>query len=102
MGNGKRGTKIYFPRPHYPFSIFHFPLLNLFHPNYQSLKEEEIVRLAASGYQLAHFDAENQAFFVVSDLPQTENSATAEILMNSVRQHFTKPDKEKLAILAKF
>ncbi|MBA4123412.1 MAG: zf-HC2 domain-containing protein [Acidobacteria bacterium] len=70
--------------------------------NYQSLKDEEIVKLAASGYQLARFDAKNQAFFVVSDLPQTENLATAEILMNSVRQHFTKPDKAKLAVLAKF
>jgi len=70
--------------------------------NYQSLKDEEIVKLATSGYQLARFDAKNQAFFVVSDLPQTENLATAEILMNSVRQHFTKPDKAKLAILAKF
>ncbi len=70
--------------------------------NYQSLKDEEIVKLSASGYQLARFDAKNQAFFVVSDLPQTENLATAEILMNSVRQHFTKPDKAKLAVLAKF
>ena len=70
--------------------------------NYQSLKDEEIVKLAASGYQLARFDAENKAFFVVSDLPQTENLATAEILINSVRQHFTKPDNAKLAVLAKF
>ena len=70
--------------------------------NYQSLKDEEIVKLAASGYQLARFDAKNQAFFVVSNLPQTENSATAEILINSVRQHFAKPDKTKLAVLVKF
>jgi len=70
--------------------------------NYQSLKDEQIVKLATSGYQLARFDAKNQAFFVVSDLPQTENLATAEILINSVRQHFTKPDNAKLVVLAKF
>lgn len=69
--------------------------------NYQALKNEEIVKLAASGYQLAHFDTKNKAVFVVSDLPPQENAATAEILINPVRQHLNDSELTKLALLTK-
>ncbi len=69
--------------------------------NYQALNDEEIIKLAASGYQLAHFDTKNQAVFVVSDLPQPENSATAEILINPARRHLDNYDLTKLALLTR-
>ncbi len=69
--------------------------------NYQALKNEEIIKLAGGGYQLAHFDTKNKAVFVVSDLSPQENSATAEILINPVRQHLNDSELTKLALLTK-
>ena len=70
--------------------------------NYQALKNEEIIKIAASGYQLAHFDTKSKAVFIVSDLPPRENSAIAEILVNPVRQHLSDSKLTKLALLTKF
>ncbi|MGI8786496.1 MAG: anti-sigma factor family protein [Pyrinomonadaceae bacterium] len=66
--------------------------------NYPTLKDEEIISLAASGYQLARFDAKNRAIFVVSDLSPEENMATAKILMNPVRQNLDNSAQAKLAL----
>ncbi len=69
--------------------------------NYRALRNEDIIKLAAVGYQLAHFDTKNKAVFVVSDLPESENSATAKILVNPVRQHLNGSELTRLNILAK-
>lgn len=67
--------------------------------NYPALKDEEIIKIAASGYQLARFDTKSQAVFVVSDLPPAENSAIAEILIKPATQLLKKSELTRLALL---
>lgn len=56
--------------------------------NYPALKNDEIAQIAANGYQIARFDVKNKAVFVVSDLSEQENTATATILENPLNRKF--------------
>lgn len=58
-------------------------------PEYKSLDNKDIIKSAADGYQIAHFDVTDKAFFVVSDLPESENSATAEIVKTPLQKQFS-------------
>ncbi len=57
------------------------------------LKNDEMLKAAGGKYQIARFDWNKQAVFVVSDLSERENSSTAELLENSARTQlsFNKP-----------
>ncbi len=57
--------------------------------NFGNLKNDEMIKTSVGEYKIARFDRKNQAVFVVSDLSEQENFATAEILAASVRQHFS-------------
>lgn len=57
--------------------------------NFDSLKNDEIIKTSADNYHVARFDWKNQAVFVVSDLPEQENFATAEILASAAHQQFS-------------
>jgi hypothetical protein len=57
--------------------------------NLDKLKNDEMIKTAGSGYQIARFDRNNQAVFVVSDLSEQENFATAKILATSAHQEFS-------------
>ena len=48
--------------------------------NFAPLNNEEIVENFSNGYQVARFDIKNKAVFVVSNLSEQENAATAKIL----------------------
>lgn len=50
--------------------------------NYAPLNNEEIAENFSNGYQIARFDIKNKAVFVVSNLSEQENAATAKILEN--------------------
>ncbi|CAN5231050.1 hypothetical protein BH20ACI1_BH20ACI1_00140 [soil metagenome] len=56
--------------------------------NYPALKNDEIAQIVSNGYQIARFDVKNKAVFVVSDLSEQENTATAKILENPLNRQF--------------
>lgn len=56
--------------------------------NYPALNNDEITQTAANGYQIARFDVKNKAVFVVSNLSEQENTATAKILENPLNRQF--------------
>jgi len=57
--------------------------------NFGGLQEDEMIKTSEGNYQIARFDMKNQAVFVVSDLSEQENSATAKLLESSARQHLS-------------
>jgi len=68
--------------------------------NYPSLKNAEIAKLVANGYQVARFDVKDKAVFVVSDLPEQENLTTAEILQSPMKRKFSAKNQELLNLFA--
>ncbi len=63
-------------------------LLTDFH-KFGNLKNDEMTKTSVGDYQIARFDRKNQAVFVVSDLSEQENFATAELLASSARQQIS-------------
>ena len=61
--------------------------------NYPALKNDEIAKIFSNNYQIARFDVENKAVFVVSDLSEQENTATAMILENPSNRKFLLGDQ---------
>ncbi len=53
------------------------------------MKNSEIAKIVSNGYQIARFDVKDKAVFVVSDLPEQENLATAEILESPMKRKFS-------------
>ena len=68
--------------------------------NYPTLKNSEIAKIVANGYQIARFDVKDKAVFVVSDLPEQENLTTAEILQTPMKQKFSARKQEPFALFA--
>ena len=66
--------------------------------NYKSLESDKIVRFKSDEYQLARFDVDNKAVFVISDLPEEKNSATAELLVSPMNKKF--PDDGQTAVIS--
>lgn len=54
--------------------------------NYKSLEGNYIAHLSERGYQIAHFDVDKKAVFVISDLPAPRNSTVAEVLEPPLRR----------------
>ena len=77
-----------------------FLMMNL--QDYKSLENKNIVKSAANGYQMAHFDEADKAFFVVSNLSEKENSAMAEIVKNPLHTQFSNPQYTSLISLTNF
>ncbi|MDQ3179292.1 MAG: hypothetical protein M3Q33_02110 [Acidobacteriota bacterium] len=69
--------------------------------NYPALKNGEIVKFAADGYQIARFYVKDKAVFVVSDLPEQENSITAEILETPMKRKLSAKKQKPFALLAR-
>lgn len=64
--------------------------------NTGNLKNDEMIKTSADGYQIARFDVKNRAVFVVSDLSEQENSSTAELLESSARHRFSVAARKNL------
>ena len=56
--------------------------------NYPVLESDEVAETQADGYQVARFDVKNKAVFVVSNLSEPENLATAKILESPLKKQF--------------
>ena len=69
--------------------------------NYPMLKNSEIAKITANGYQVARFDVKDKAVFVVSDLPEQENSITAEILETPMKRKLSAKKQKPFALLAR-
>lgn len=63
--------------------------------NYAPLNNKEIAENFLNGYQIAHFDVKNKAVFVVSNLSEQENAATAKILENPLSQQLFLSEQAK-------
>ncbi|MCW5960633.1 MAG: zf-HC2 domain-containing protein [Pyrinomonadaceae bacterium] len=70
--------------------------------NYGALKPNQIATLSDQGYQVAHFDIENKAVFVISDLPPQKNSLAAEVLEEPLRKQFGQRQVAYLPALAAY
>ncbi|MGI8640608.1 MAG: anti-sigma factor family protein [Pyrinomonadaceae bacterium] len=68
--------------------------------NYPALKNDEIAEIVSNGYQIARFDLKNKAVFVVSDLSEQENLATAKILENPLKQQFSANEQAKVILFS--
>lgn len=68
--------------------------------NYPMLKNSEIAKITANGYQVARFDVKDKAVFVVSDLPEQENLATAKILETPMKRQFSAKEQTQLSLFA--
>lgn len=64
--------------------------------NYPTLKNEEIAQIVSNGYQIARFDVKDKAVFVVSDLSEQENTATARILENPLSRNLSSNEQAKV------
>ncbi len=63
---------------------------------YPALKNDEIAKIFADGYQIARFDVKNKAVFVVSNLSEQENTATARILENPLSRNLSSNEQAKV------
>ncbi len=68
--------------------------------NYPTLKNSDIVKVVSNGYQIARFDVKNKAVFVISDLPEQENSTTAELLETPMKQRFSVKEQTESTLFA--
>lgn len=57
--------------------------------NYKPLEANLIAKLSDQGYQIAHFDVDKKAVFVISDLPENKNSNAAEVIAAPLRRQFS-------------
>ena len=64
--------------------------------NYPALKNDEITEIFSDGYQIARFDVKNKAAFVVSDLSEQENTATARILENPLNRNLNSNEQARV------
>jgi hypothetical protein len=65
--------------------------------NYKALEANYIAKLSDQGYQIAHFDIDRKAVFVISDLPEQKNSIAAELLETPLRRQFS--DNRQAALI---
>lgn len=70
--------------------------------NYKALENNYIARLSEQGYQVAHFDVDKKAVFVISDLPEQKNSIAAEVLEPPLRRQFTENRQASLVSFADY
>ncbi len=61
-----------------------------------------IDKLSDEGYQIAHFDVEKKAVFVISDLPEQKNTAAAEVLETPLRQQLSNNQQASLVSFADY
>jgi hypothetical protein len=66
--------------------------------NYKALEANYIAKLSDQGYQIAHFDVDKKAVFVISDLPEEKNSIAAEVLETPLRREFS--DNRQAALIS--
>ncbi len=66
--------------------------------NYKGLEANYISKLSDQGYQIARFDVEKKAVFVISDLPESKNSIAAEVLEKPLRRQFS--DKRQASLVS--
>ena len=64
--------------------------------NHPALKNDELAKVFAEGYQIASFDVKNKAVFVVSDLSEQENAATARILENPLSRNLSSNEQARV------
>lgn len=57
--------------------------------NEKALKSEGVAHFRSAEYQMARFDVDNKAIFVISDLSKQKNSATAELILQPMRRQFS-------------
>lgn len=53
------------------------------------IEADRLAKLSENGYQVAHFDVDNKAVFVVSDLPEQKNSGAAAVLEPPMRKQLS-------------
>lgn len=70
--------------------------------NYKALENNYIAKLSEQGYQIAHFDVEKKAVFVISDLPEPKNSIAAEVLETPLRRQFAENRQASMISLADY
>ncbi len=70
--------------------------------NYKALENNYIAKLSDQGYQIAHFDVNQKAVFVISDLPEPKNSIAAEVLEMPLRQQFAENRQTSLISFADY
>lgn len=68
--------------------------------NYPTLRNGEIAKITANGYQIARFDVKDKAVFVVSDLSEQENLSTAEILKTPMKRKFAANNQAQFNLVA--
>lgn len=68
----------------------------------KSLEGNYIAHLSEQGYQIAHFDVDKKAIFVISDLPAPRNSTVAEVLETPLRQQLSNNRQASLISFADY
>lgn len=68
--------------------------------NYPPLKNSNIAKIVSNGYQIARFDIKDKAVFVVSDLPEQQNLATAQILETPMKEKFSVKNQTSYTLFA--
>ncbi|MEZ5428710.1 MAG: zf-HC2 domain-containing protein [Pyrinomonadaceae bacterium] len=62
----------------------------------EQLKESGIAKLSTGDFQIARFDVEHKAVFVVSDLPEQENFSAAETVETPLRRELSQIHQARL------
>lgn len=70
--------------------------------NYKALENNYIAKMSDEGYQVAHFDIDNKAVFVVSDLPERKNTIAAEVLETPLRKQLMNNQQASLVSFADY
>lgn len=65
----------------------------------QSLKNSSILKFSTERYEIARFDIQNKAIFVVSNLDKETNTKAAEALHKPMRNHFEENEILQTALL---
>lgn len=65
--------------------------------DYKALEANYIAKLSDQGYQIAQFDINKKAVFVISDLPEQKNTNAAEVLETPLRRQFS--DNRRAALI---
>lgn len=64
--------------------------------NGKALRSDGIAHFKSAEYQMARFDVDNKAIFVISELSKQKNSATAELLVQPMRRQFSDSPPENI------
>ncbi len=70
--------------------------------NHKALEPKYIAKLTDGGYQIARFDVERKAVFVISDLPEQKNTIAAEVLETPLRRQFSNDQRASLISFANY